>query len=248
MNRGFVTFPFTFILLMGLTLLQCKVNSTGGTKGNSNKIRVLVVGGGNAHDFTRWYKQADVATLERDGFATANYTTNIDSVPYFLPNVDVLYMVNNQPINNPNVRKAIFDHVDAGKGMVIGHAGLWYSWKDWPEYNLQLVSGGARGHNRYGPFDVTVTNENHPVTKGVDKQFELKDELYYYIPDPAGPGLEVLATAKATTSDKVFPSVVIVKHPKARIVGIALGHDAGAHDIAPYQTLLRNAVRWAAHR
>jgi type 1 glutamine amidotransferase len=157
-------------------------------------------------------------------------------------------MVNNQPINNPNVRKAIFDHVDAGKGMVIGHAGLWYSWKDWPEYNLQLVSGGARGHNRYGPFDVTVTNENHPVTKGVDKQFGLKDELYYYIPDPAGPGLEVLATAKATTSDKVFPSVVIVKHPKARIVGIALGHDAGAHDIAPYQTLLRNAVRWAAYR
>lgn len=249
MNKRLITFSLpVIIVIFCLTLIQCKVNSTAGTKGNSKSTRVLVVGGGSSHDFDKWYRQVDVATLERDGFATATYTTNIDSILYFLPNVDVLYMVTNQSINNQNVRKAIFDHVNSGKGLVIGHAGLWYSWKDWPEYNLQLVSGGARGHNRYGPFDVTVTNDNHPVTQGVDKTFGLKDELYYYIPDPAGPGLEVLATAKATTSDKVFPSVVIVKHPKARIVGIALGHDGAAHDFAPYQTLLRNAIKWAAHK
>ena len=43
-----------------------------------------------------------------------------------------------------------------------------------------------------------------------------------------------------------YPSVFVVKHPKARIVAIALGHDAESHDFAPYQQILRNAVKWVA--
>ncbi len=234
------------IIIFALCHIACKVNSGGGQR--SKGIRVLMVGGGSSHDFNRWYKQADVETLQRDGFAVVTYTSNLDSILYYLPNVDVLYTVTNQPINNPQVRQAIMNHASSGKGLVVGHAGLWYNWKDWPEYNLQLVSGGSRGHNRYGGFDVDVVNANHPVTKGVDKKFTLKDELYYYIPDPAGAGVEVLANASAAGSDKIYPSVFVIKHPKARIVGIALGHDAESHDIAPYQSLLRNAVRWVAHK
>lgn len=236
------------LILCSLTLIQCKVNSSVGGKNKPKGIRVLIVGGGSSHDFIKWYKQADATTLSKDGFATVTYTGNTDSILNFLPNTDVLYLSNNQPIANPAVRQAIFNHVNAGKGLVLAHAALWYNWKDWPEYNLQLVSGGSRGHNKYGPFEVTVINQNHPVTKGVDTKFKLKDELYYYITDPAGPGIEVLANAKAEGSDKIYPSVFIIKNPKARIVGIALGHDAEAHDIAPYQTLLRNAVKWAARK
>jgi type 1 glutamine amidotransferase len=40
--------------------------------------------------------------------------------------------------------------------------------------------------------------------------------------------------------------VWIVKHPKARIAGIALGHDAKAHDLPAFKALLQNAVKWAA--
>ncbi len=236
------------LIVCSLALIQCKVNSTVGAKGKAKSIRVLLVGGGSSHDFNRWYKQADAATLDKDGFATVTYTDNTDSILNLLPNADVLYLSNNQPVANPKVRQAISDHVNAGKGLVLAHAALWYNWKDWPEYNLQLVSGGSRGHNKYGPFDVTVTNQNHPVMEGVDAKFNLKDELYYYTPDPAGPGIEVLANAKAEGSDKIYPSVFIVKNPKARIVGIALGHDAEAHDIVPYQTLLRNAVKWVARK
>ncbi len=99
------------------------------------------------------------------------------------------------------------------------------------------------------PFTVKAGINIAPVvTKGVDKKFTLKDELYYYIPDSTGAGVEVLANASAAGSDKIYPSVFVIKHPKARIVGIALGHDAESHDIAPYQNLLRNAVRWVAHK
>lgn len=237
---------FLILLMGGLLFTNCKVNS--GSAGNTKSIRTLIVGGGASHDFNQWYKQADVATLRRDGFATVRYTDNTDSIAAYLPQTDVLYLANNQPIKDPQVRQAIFDFVKAGKGLVLGHAALWYNWRDWPEYNLQLVSGGSRGHDRYGDFNVNITNTNHPVTKGVEPTFSLKDELYYYKIDPNGPGVEVLANASVAGSDRSFPSVFVVNNPQARIVGIALGHDAESHNIAPYQTLLRNAVKWAAKK
>jgi type 1 glutamine amidotransferase len=80
----------------------------------------------------------------------------------------------------------------------------------------------------------------------VPKSFNVKDELYHSEIDPQGTPIEVLAEAKNLTTGQTFPSVWIVKHPKARIVCIALGHDAGSHDLAAYQTILRNAVEWAA--
>ncbi len=213
-----------------------------------NTIHVLIVGGGSSHDFDKWYKYVDAETMQRDGLATVTYTSDPDSILYYLPNMDVLYLCNNQAIKNHAVRQAIFDHVNSGKGLIVAHAALWYNWQDWPEYNLQLVNGGSRGHNEYGTFEVTVINKDHPVTKGLAESFILKDELYHYIVDTTGPGIEVLATANAEGFDKIYPSVFVVRHPAARIIGIALGHDGESHDSIAYQTLLRNAVKWVDKR
>lgn len=214
--------------------------------GKKKPIRVLLVGGGASHDFDRWYKQEDVQTLQKDGLATVEYTSDPTTILSKLKDIDVLYLSNNQPITDEATRKAIFAFVDAGKGLVLAHPALWYNWADWPEYNQKLVGGGSKGHDKYGPFEVTVTNKKHPVTKNVPDNFKLNDELYYFKPDASGTAIEVLATAKAEGSDKVFPSIFVVKYPKGKIVGIALGHDAASHTIEPYQTILRNAVEWAA--
>jgi type 1 glutamine amidotransferase len=219
-----------------------------GEPGKKKPINVLIVGGGSSHDFDKWYKEEDVATLRKDGFANAEYTSDPTTILAKLPTIDVLYLANNQPIKDEATRKAIFAFVDAGKGLILAHPALWYNWNDWPEYNQKLVGGGSRGHNKYGAFDVTITNPKHPVMKGVPATFNLKDELYYFKADPAGTPLEILATAKAAGSDQVFPSVVIVKYPKGRIVGICLGHDGASHTIEPYKTLLRNCVKWAAKK
>lgn len=224
-----------------LSLQSCESNS-------SKAIQVLMVGGGSSHDFDQWYKGADVQTLEQDGFAQVKYTDNTDSIASYLENMDVLYLSNNQPIGDPEVRKAIMDFVDAGNGLVLGHAAMWYNWEDWPEYNKELVGGGSRGHDPYGTFNVNVTNSVHPVTQGVDTNFTLDDELYYFIEDPQSAGVEVLAVANTDDSQESFPSVFTVNHDKARIVGIALGHDEKSHEIEPYRTLLRNAVEWTANR
>lgn len=213
----------------------------------ADPIKVLLVGGGASHDFDTWYKNADVKTLEKDGFAEVTYTDDPNLILDLLEEVDVLYLSNNQPIADQATRKAIFEFAASGKGLILAHAALWYNWEDWPEYNTDLVSGGSRGHDRYGAFDVNIKAENHPVMEGLPPTFNLKDELYYFKVDPKGPGIEVLAEASANGADP-FPSVFVINHPNTRMVGIALGHDGESHDLEVYQKLLRNAVNWVAKK
>lgn len=214
--------------------------------GNSFKkpIKVLMVGGGSSHDFDEWYKGVDVATLEEGDLADVTYTDDPSTILHYLGETDVLFLATNQPIPDEATRKAIFAFADAGKGLILAHPALWYNWEDWPEYNQLMVSGGSRGHNAYGNFNVDLIKK-HPVTKGLPAHFSLDDELYYYKVDPAGPGIEILAQASNAETDP-FPSIFIVKNPKAKIVGIALGHDAASHELEAYQTLIRNAVKWAS--
>jgi type 1 glutamine amidotransferase len=92
---------------------------------------------------------------------------------------------------------------------------------------------------------------DHPVMKGVPASFEVEDELYYTNAEPdkiaAGTApIEVLAeTSPSVRFKQPHPSVWVTRHPTARVVGIALGHDERVHDLAPFKTLLVNAVRWA---
>ncbi len=213
----------------------------------SKPIRTLLVGGGASHDFDRWYKDADVKTLTRDGFAQVAYTDDPSEILAQLPQLDVLILSNNQPIPDKATRDAIFQFVQSGKGLVLLHAAMWYNWSDWPEYNQELVGGGSRGHDKYGPYEVTI-RKKHPITKNVPTAFTLADELYYYQADPQATPVEVLADARSPHSGTVYPSVFVVKHPKGRIAGIALGHDAASHELEAYQILLKNAVKWAAGR
>lgn len=234
----------SFLLLLIISVNTIVLQGCAAKK--PDKIDVLMVGGGSSHDFDKWYKGADSETLERNGFATVTYIDETDAIGQYLDEVDVLFLSNNQPISDPEVRRKIFDFVEAGNGLVLGHAALWYNWSDWPEYNKELVGGGSRGHDPYGSFTVSVENTSHPITKGVEQEFTLQDELYYYKPDPTGAGIEVLATASAPGSQETYPSVFTVNHDEGRIVGLALGHDAESHDLPAYQTLLKNAVKWAA--
>lgn len=246
-NRKGRNFQLTKVAILGMAagLFFSQCSQKNQTTAGEDALRVLIVGGGESHDFDTWFKGADSKTLKKDGFASVNYISDMDSILHYLPETDVLYLTNNQPIGDPNARQAIMDFADAGKGVVLAHAALWYNWADWPEYNKNIVSGGSRGHDKYGSFEVSIVNTDHPVTRGLPQEFTLKDELYYYKIDENGPGIDVLAEASSDESGP-FPSVFVIKHPKTKIVAIALGHDSESHDLEAYQTLLRNAVKWVA--
>ena len=207
--------------------------------------RVLLTGGGSSHDFTKFFNLADTAILKGAGYAV-QYTEDFADAARRLAEADVLVFSTNQPtFANVAFRAALEEFAAKGKGMILLHAGLWYNFRDWPDFNKVYAGGGSRGHDNLSkPFEVTVAQPAHPIMKGVSPKFSLVDELYYIIPD--GTPIEVLAEATSPQTGKVFPSIFTVRHPTARIAGIALGHDARAHDLPQFQQILKNAVAWAS--
>ncbi len=209
-------------------------------------LKVLLIGGGASHDYQRWFNLADVALLNGTGKATSVYLEPQDVSVDAVQGADVLLISANKAFPDPEVRKAIFAHAEAGKGIVLLHPGLWYNWPNWPEFNKTLAGGGSRGHDRLGEFEVQVGSRLHPLLEGVPSKFPITDELYWFEPDAGGTAIEVLATAQSAQKGKAYPQVFVVKHPKARVAGITLGHDGRAHSHEAYQALLKNSVFWVA--
>jgi putative membrane-bound dehydrogenase-like protein len=217
----------------------------------AGKTRVLVISGGSSHNFATFFGTTDVDTLKAAGFSV-HYTEDRDQAAQELKNADVAVIsVNRKFFDTTAYRKALMDFAAAGKGIIMYHPGTWYGYTNWPELNAQIVGGGARGHDKIHPFDVK-TVKAHPIMEGVPASFTVEDELYYMNaePDkiPAGTNpIEILAeTSPSDKYNKPHPSVWITKHPSARVVGIALGHDQRVHDMAAFKRLLNNAVKWAS--
>ncbi len=83
------------------------------------------------------------------------------------------------------------------------HPGTWYGYEGWPELNAKVVGGGARGHDKLGPFQVEVVRAKHPIMVGVPASFDIIDELYYVnaegVPDGTSP---ITVLARTSPSQK----------------------------------------------
>ena len=216
------------------------------------KTRVLIISGGSSHKFSEYFGVIDGATLRAAGFSV-NYTEDRDQAAAALAEADVaLISVNRKFFDTPEYRKALFAFAAAGKGIVMHHPGTWYGYAQWPELNAQIVGGGARGHDKIAKYAVNALKPAHPIMKNVPASFEVEDELYYINaePDKIPPGtapIDVLAETSPSVKFKApHPAVWITSHPRARIVGLTIGHDGRVHDLPAFKTLLTNAVRWAS--
>ncbi len=205
--------------------------------------KIAITGGSGSHDFLKFFGIADGEILSDNGINTVIYTQDVAEMGQLIPVVDILMLTNNQPLDT-QAQNALFERVNAGKlNLLINHPSTWYNWKDWPEYNQQLVGGGSESHENLQEFEVRVVQPNHPLMKGVPATFRIVDELYRWKPD-ATATVEVLAVGRGLESGEEFPVVWTVKHPKVKIVGNTLGHDERAHDLEAYQIILKNSLKW----
>ena len=206
-------------------------------------LDVLLVGGGSSHDFVKWYGGTDLATLAQAGFGKAYYTEKTDEILPQLQMTKVLVLTNNQPLEGDELRSAILAFVERGGGLLLLHPATWFNWADWPEYNSKLVGGGARGHEEYREFIVSLAKTKHPLLEGVTPSFGITDELYQSVLDKDGK-CDVLATSRSKVTQKEYPCLWTRTLGQGRIVCLTLGHDGAAHEHAAYQKLLANSVRW----
>jgi len=162
--------------------------------------------------------------------------------------------------------RAVEDFVRRGKGVVSFHGvtygpfygqvfevGHWNAGADagWPEYPSVI---GARwapaniGHGRRHVFLVKWTNRAHPISRGLEPEFQANDELYHRM--DLLPGTEVLATAFSDPATggtgKDEPIIWIRADGNGRWAHLTLGHDLTAMSQPGFTTAFARAAEWAA--
>ena len=226
------------------------------------KLRLLILSGANNHDWKtttpvlqKFYEESgrfvvavseNVPALTGADFAkydalVCNYTTYPKIEGHRWPAA---------------TERALLDYIAAGHGFVLFHAAS-TAWGDWPEFGDLIgltwqkdKASGANisGHGANHSFAVTITDANHPVTKGMKDFQHVPDELYHrQLLHPTG---KVLATAYSSPdkngSGADEPMVVVTEHGKGRVFHCAMGHHAPAMAGAGFQALMLRGTEWAA--
>lgn len=137
-------------------------------------------------------------------------------------------------------KRGLMNFVAGGKGYVTFHSGA-DSFRGDPDYRA-LVGGYFVGHPKYRSYQVSVTENASPITRGID-EFMITDEQYLVDYDPR---VEVLANA--LHKGRTMPVLWTKPWGKGRVFYNALGHDKKACEQPMFQKLLLRGALWAAGR
>lgn len=239
-----ITERITIILsvFMVALLFMSACSETDPSARSDQPPAVLIVGGGEHHDFGRWFQVEDSTIIAGTG-ADVRYTEDISSVLPSLSDLDILYMNTNQSVEDPELRNGVFEFVENGGGLLLVHASIWYGW-DWPEFYRDLTGGGTYSHGPYGEFEVYVVDETHPVMPDVPLEFSIRDELYRFQYEEEGTDIHVLAVGIEPDTGDEYPVVWTTMHGEGRIVNTTLGHDGAAHQHEAFISILENSIKW----
>lgn len=160
---------------------------------------------------------------------------------------------------------------DGKIGLVIVHAAN-NAFGNWNEYN-QMIGMGWRGagagerlyvdeagkevklpkgedkgsgHSYSGKFTVVVRDGEHPVTKGMPKEWmHNNDELYDNMRGPIQ-NIHLLATSFSKGTMKHEPMIWTIDYGKGRVFHTPMGHDLNAMRCVGFVGTLLRGTEWAA--
>jgi len=114
--------------------------------------------------------------------------------------------------------------------------------------------GLGAGHGPQHAYPVIIRDPNHPITRGMPREWmHVKDELYHGQRGP-GMGMHILATAYSSPEQKGTgahePMVWVIPFGTGRVFTCLLGHvmgeDTAAIRCVGFQTLMCRGCEWAA--
>jgi uncharacterized protein len=178
----------------------------------------------------------------------------------------------------PKETQAAFtEFVKTGGGFACIHAAN-NAFPEWPEYNEMIGLGGWGGrteksgpyvylddqgklvrdeskgpgghHGPQHPFQIIVRDTEHPITKGMPREWmHVNDELYDKLRGP-GQNMHILATtfadpAKGGTG-RHEPMILTLDYGKGRVFHTPMGHGNDSQECVGFITTFIRGCEWAA--
>jgi type 1 glutamine amidotransferase len=193
-------------------------------------IKTLLLSGANNHDWTR-STPAVKEILEGSGKFEVTVTNEPSAAlgdAEALQAYDLIFSDYNGPAWSEKAKTNFVAAVRGGTGLVILHAAD-NAFPGWVEYEtmVALLWRQGTGHGQYHEFEVKITDENHPITRGLE-DFRLWDELYHKLVHMHDAPCRVLATAWSdpatggTGNDE--PMMTVQQYGKGRVYHHVMGH------------------------
>ena len=147
------------------------------------------------------------------------------------------------PLGEP-VWKGLREYMEHGGGMLIAHfgCGAFQEWNDFVQISGRVWNPKFRAHDPYGPFDVSIVDHDHAITKELP-DFSTADELYTCLDGPTP--IHVLCTAVSKGDQKPYPMGFVLEPGKGRVFHCTLGHDVNALRSEGTRALYLRAALWA---
>jgi type 1 glutamine amidotransferase len=121
---------------------------------------------------------------------------------------------------------------------------------DGKEVRVEKGKGPGAGHGAGHAFKIIVRDTDHPITKGMPKEWmHAQDELYHGMRGPIE-NVHLLATAfsdkaKGGTGEHE-PMIWTVTYGKGRVFHTPMGHDLNGMRCIGFAATLRRGTEWAA--
>jgi type 1 glutamine amidotransferase len=232
----------------------------------------------NWTDTTRMMKKylEDSGRFAVDVATTAPQGTDANFKPEFKKYAVVISNYNGAAW--PKETQAAFvEYVKVGGGFACIHAAN-NAFPEWPEYNEMIGLGGWGGRNEKNgpyvyldnsgklvrdqskgggghhgpqhPFQIVVRDPDHPITKGLPREWmHMNDELYDKLRGP-GENMRILATAFADPakggSGRHEPMIMTLDYGKGRVFHTPMGHGNDSQECVGFITTFIRGCEWAA--
>ena len=137
-------------------------------------------------------------------------------------------------------------YLDSGKPL-IGLRTASHAFENWKEWDREVLGGNYHNHDSdklVATIRIVPETADHPILKGVDKEFVSGGSLYLNAPLP--PSSTVLLMG-SVTNEPSEPVAWTHRYKGARVFYTSLGHPKDFENPA-FRRLLVNAIFWALNR
>jgi uncharacterized protein len=214
-------------------------------------MRAVIISGENSFNGHVWKETSPaVKAILDEGKAFQSVDIQFDpnyiaSEAFLAYDVAVFDFRNAKPLAQDAAAQAnLLKFLEQGKGLVTIH---WANnaFPYWNEYANIVGRSQVSRHDKRGPFTVRITDQNHPITRGMT-DYQTDDELYWDSKMGYRPTVTLAAARSNIHVNGEFAQALTVQYGNGRVFTTQLGHDVKALMIPGTAELIRRGTAWAA--